>query len=42
MNASFCDGHAKAMSKFQTTPKMYTVQGDVDPPGWTPPAGSNW
>ena len=41
-NVTFCDGHAKAMSKFQTTPKMYTVQDDLDPPGWTPPPGSNW
>ena len=42
MNATFCDGHSKAMSQFQTSPKMYTVQDDANPPGWTPPAGSNW
>ena len=42
MNASFCDGHVKAMSQFQTSPKMYTVNEDQNPAGWAPPAGSNW
>ncbi len=41
-NILFCDGHAKSMAKTRTHPAMYTVQDDVTPAGWGPPANSNW
>jgi len=42
MNVLFCDGHAKSLGRYATKPHMYTVQDDVTPAGWGPPANSNW
>ena len=34
MNALFCDGHVKGMTRGSTSPAMYSVQDDAVPSDW--------